>query len=112
MASVGGSVLTGARKLMLAAALGAGLWAGLGVGPVHAAPVVANVPPPKAIEEKQTARPSPRHVWLAGYYRWDGKAYVWKGGHWEVPPRAGAVWVPPRWMHRAEGYVFTEGRWR
>ena len=31
---------------------------------------------------------------------------------WEKPPRAHAVWVAPRYTHRHDGYVYTEGRWR
>jgi hypothetical protein len=96
------------NKLLLMSVLGLGL----GIGASKAAEVVVSVGPPRAIVEHRAPRPSPRHVWLAGYHRWDGRAYVWEPGRWELPPREHAVWVAPRWEHRHDGYVFVEGRWR
>ncbi len=55
--------------------------------------------------EHRVVRPSRRHVWIAGYHRWDGNAYVWVPGRWDLPPREHAVWVAPRWRHRHEGWV-------
>jgi hypothetical protein len=96
------------RKFLLMSVLGLGL----GIAASQAADVVVKVAPPRAIVEHRSARPSPRHVWIAGYHRWDGHAYVWEPGRWEIPPREHAVWVAPRWEHRNGGYVFVEGRWK
>jgi hypothetical protein len=96
------------HKFLLMSVLGLGL----GIGASQAAEVVVGVAPPRAIVEHRSARPGPRHVWIAGYHRWDGHAYVWEPGRWELPPRESAVWVAPRWEHRHDGYVFVEGRWR
>jgi hypothetical protein len=93
------------NKLLLMSVLGLGL----GIGASKAAEVVVSVGPPRAIVEHRAPRPSPRHVWLAGYHRWDGRAYVWEPGRWELPPREHVVWV---WEHRHDGYVCVEGRWR
>ncbi len=82
------------------------------VGFATAAEVVVTVKPPRLVVEHRPVRPSPRHVWIAGYHRWDGKAYMWEPGRWDVPPREHAVWVAPRWEHRHDGYVFIEGRWK
>ena len=95
------------RKVFLTALFGIAL----GAGPVNA-DIVVRVRPPVSIHERRTVRPSPRHVWIGGYHRWDGKAYVWERGRWEVPPREHVVWVAPRWRHRHDGYVFVEGHWR
>jgi hypothetical protein len=84
----------------------------VGLGSAYAADIVVKVAPPRAVVEHREARPSPQHVWIAGYHRWDGNAYAWEKGHWEVPPRAHAKWVAPRWNHRRDGYVFAEGFWR
>jgi hypothetical protein len=84
----------------------------LGLGAAQAAEVVVKVAPPKARVEHRGARPSRDHVWVGGYHKWDGKAYVWEPGRWEAPPRAHAVWVAPRWQHRHDGWVFVEGHWR
>jgi WXXGXW repeat (2 copies) len=96
------------NKLLLMSVLGLGL----GIGAMQAAEVVVRVAPPRAIVERRSERPSPRHVWIAGYHRWDGNAYAWEPGRWDVPPREHAVWIAPRWQHRHDGYVFVEGRWR
>ncbi|HYT23789.1 MAG TPA: hypothetical protein VEW05_26560 [Candidatus Polarisedimenticolia bacterium] len=95
------------RKIFLTALFGVAL----GMMPAHAE-VVVKLRPPVSIHEERVVRPSPRHVWVTGYHRWDGHAYVWERGRWEVPPRERAVWVAPRWRHRHDGYVFVDGRWR
>jgi hypothetical protein len=56
------------NKLLLMSVLGLGL----GIGAMQAAEVVVRVAPPRAIVERRSERPSPRHVWIAGYHRWDG----------------------------------------
>ena len=96
------------HKFLLMSVLGLGL----GIGASQAAEVFVQVGPPRAVVEHRPARPGSRHVWIAGYHRWDGRAYVWEPGRWEVPPREHAVWVAPRWEHRSGGYAFVEGRWR
>jgi hypothetical protein len=95
------------KKFILTALLGLGL----GIGSAQAE-VVVGIRPPAVIVEHRGIRPSPRHVWVGGYHRWDGRAYVWEPGRWDIPPREHAVWVAPRWRHRHDGYVFVEGRWR
>ncbi len=70
-------------------------------------------PPPRPVEVVPAPPPIHRDwAWRPGYHRWDGRAYVWEPGRWEVPPHAHASWVAPRWEHRNGGYVFVEGRWR
>jgi len=96
------------RKLLVTALFGIAM----GIGSVQAAEVVVKVAPPAPIVETRVVAPSPQHVWIAGYHRWDGNAYVWTPGRWEVPPHPHAVWVAPRWRHRSDGYVFVEGRWK
>ena len=77
-----------------------------------AAVVVVRVAPPIEVVETRGVAPSPGHVWIGGYQRWDGSAYAWVPGRWDTPPRPGARWVAHRWEHRQDGYVFHEGRWR
>jgi hypothetical protein len=95
------------RKLIMTAIFGVAL----GLTPAHSE-IVVKLRPPVSIKEHRTVRPSPRHVWVGGYHRWDGHAYAWEQGRWAEPPHAHAVWVAPRWQHRHDGYVFVEGRWR
>ena len=77
-----------------------------------AAEIVVRIAPPHDVVERRVAAPSRGHVWIAGYHRWDGNAYVWVPGRWELPPRPHAHWVRHRWVHRRGSYVFVEGHWR
>jgi hypothetical protein len=70
--------------------------------------VVRKAPPPLRVEAI-TVRPSPRHVWVAGYWMWDG-GYVWVPGVWMAPPEPAAVWVVPRYESRSGIYI--SGYWK
>jgi hypothetical protein len=70
------------------------------------------VGPPAPVVEVRTVAPGPRHVWVPGYYRGNGRVYVWSRGAWVVPPRPRAVWVAPRWDHARRGWLFVAGHWR
>jgi hypothetical protein len=75
--------------------------------------VYVRVGPPAPVVEVRTVSPGPRYVWVGGYHRWDGRAYVWAPGRWVVPPRHRTVWVPARWVHdRHHGWYVVSGRWR
>lgn len=96
------------RRVLLSSAFGLVL----GLGSMSAAEVFVRIAPPVAVVETPGPRPGPGHVWIAGYHRWEGGAYVWTPGRWEVPPRARARWVPHHWARRRGGWVFVEGHWR
>jgi len=74
--------------------------------------VYVRVAPPAPVAEVRTVAPGPRHVWVPGFYLWNGTAYSWTAGRWAVPPRARAVWVPGHWVHAHRGWYFVEGHWR
>lgn len=95
------------RKCLLSLLIGSGLIVG-----ASAADIVVRIAPPHAVVERRGVAPSRRHVWVTGYHRWDGRAYVWEPGRWEVPPRARARWVPAHWVRRSGGWVLVEGHWR
>jgi uncharacterized membrane protein len=58
-------------------------------------------------------RPGPDHVWVPGYWNWNGTEYVWAGGRWDLPPRPHAHWVPGHYRHhRRHGYYWIPGHWR
>ena len=77
-----------------------------------AADVVVHIAPPRDVVETRGPAPGPKYVWIAGYHFWDGHAYVWVRGRWDLPPRPHARWVRHRWVHRDGGYVLVEGHWR
>ncbi len=74
--------------------------------------VVVEQAPPPPVREYIVERPSPRYVWIEGYWGWREGRHSWVAGHWELPPRERVEWVGPRWEHRGNGYVFVEGFWR
>jgi hypothetical protein len=75
--------------------------------------VYVRVAPPAPIVEVRAVAPSPRHVWVAGYHRWNGAAYVWVPGRWELPPAESRAWVAGHWAHHASnGWYWVEGHWR
>jgi len=87
---------------------------GLGVPREARAAVFVRIAPPRPVVERVVPAPGPRFVWVGGYYRWSGRAYVWVPGRWVVPPHPGAVWVTPAWSFAPArgGYVFVVGHWR
>jgi hypothetical protein len=72
---------------------------------------VRAAPPAAQIEVVGTA-PGPDFLWVRGYHRWDGAAYVWVPGRWERRPHAGAVWVDGHWSHHHNGWYWRDGYWR
>src|SRR6266542_4861223 len=66
--------------------------------------VYVPVPPPPPAVEVVGVAPSRRHVWIAGYHRWDGRAHVWVPGHWALRPRARAHLLACRWARHYRGY--------
>jgi WXXGXW repeat (2 copies) len=79
----------------------------------RAARVYVRIGPPAPIVETRIVAPSRRHVWIAGYHRWDGQAYVWVPGRWELPPAHRRAWVRGHWVHeRRNGWYWVDGHWR
>lgn len=68
-----------------------------------------NAPPP-AVRYEPLPPPRPSHVWVRGYWAWDGNDYRWVAGHWE-PARVGYVYVQPEWIQSPRGWEFRRGGW-
>ncbi len=99
------------RSLFLAAFATAAL--SLASSAHAAARVYVQIGPPAAVVEVRPVAPGPHHVWIEGYHRWDGHAYVWVGGRWALPPGAYHTWVPGHWVHHPHhGWYWVEGHWR
>ena len=81
-------------------------------GEASAAGVYVRFGPPPPPREVYVRRPSPRHVYVPGYYQWQRNQYVWAPGYWAVPPRPRAAWVPGYWAPRHGNYIFIQGYWR
>ena len=79
---------------------------------VASAAVIVHVAPPPVVVETRPVAPGPGYVWIDGYQNWNGRAYVWVPGRWELPPRPHARWIAHHWVRRHGGWVLVEGRWR
>lgn len=83
----------------------------IGTTPVPGGAMVVTQSPPAVQQQVVSARPSADHVWVEGWWVWRDGRYVWRAGEWVIPPRLGAVWNPPRWERRDNGWVFVDGFW-
>jgi len=66
-------------------------------------------PPPLRVEFMKI-RPTPNHVWVAGYWKWAGVNYVWVEGRW-VKAKSVRAWVPGSWEQRGSYWAWKAGRW-
>ena len=101
-------------------------------------PRPADGPPPSPRAETPPPRASLNAVWVPGYWRWNGFAWLWLSGFWRVPesdlaeektatapaeppplkvetvevaPFPDAVWTPGYWHWVATAWVWVPGRW-
>lgn len=69
-------------------------------------------PPPPPASEVVTTAPVANAVWIPGYWSYDGGAYSWVAGHWEVPPQNSHSYVAAHWENQGSGYFFVPAYWR
>jgi hypothetical protein len=67
-------------------------------------------PPPPLRTEAPTLQPSPKHVWIPGYWKWGGINYEWMDGRW-VKGKKGKVWTPGAWEQVGVRWVWKPGKW-
>jgi hypothetical protein len=79
--------------------------------PVVSIRYVDREPPPVRVE-RVPPLPSPDHVWIAGYWSWNGHAHVWVPGRHHLRPHPRAHWDEGRWVRHERGWHWIEGRWR
>lgn len=66
-------------------------------------------PPPRA--EYQPPPPDQRAVWDPGHWNWNGREYVWVGGHYIERPNVATRWEPGHWVQRGGSWAWVEGSW-
>ena len=69
--------------------------------PAQAA-VYVRIAPPAPQAEVVGPPPTPGCAWTGGYYRWDGRKYVWQPGRW----------VDGHWRQTRRGWTWVPGHWR
>lgn len=69
------------------------------------------VAPPALRTEVIPRAPSPRHVWVAGHWGWNGSKHVWVGGYHALPPHPGYHWNPAHWTNEGGAWAFQQGNW-
>jgi hypothetical protein len=72
--------------------------------------VTPAVPPPDVIPEDRPVTPGPGYHWVPGYWDWTGADWVWEAGYWS-PPRAGYVYVAPRYVREGDHFVYHRAYW-
>jgi hypothetical protein len=72
--------------------------------------MVATGPPPM-VNEVIAVSPSPRHVWMPGYYSYSGGNYVFVNGSYRIPPRGKTSYVQGNWRNTPKGYKREKGHW-
>ena len=102
--------------------LGAVLTGGMAVGALAQIPVpVPPLPgldvrittgrPPAPRYERRVERPGPDHVWVKGFWNWDGGRWRWVNGRWDRPAVADGYWIPARYIRTTRGYIYEPGHW-
>lgn len=77
------------------------------------AQVVVRMGPPPPPRLVVVPRPGPGFVWQPGFYRWNGRSYIWAPGVWTRPPRPEFHhWTPGHWRQTPGGWVWVDGHWR
>ncbi|HZE99392.1 MAG TPA: hypothetical protein VE981_20475 [Planctomycetota bacterium] len=80
--------------------------------PVAPPGVLIPEPPPPPRRDEPPPQPSANHVWVGGYWYWNGRTFVWIAGGWVARPRPNAVGVSGHWDRRDAGYFWIPGTWR
>jgi hypothetical protein len=70
--------------------------------------------PPLPRFESAPVKPEAASVWVPGFWDWSEReaTWHWVAGSWQVPPRPGAVWVPPSHVRSGSGWALTRGGWQ
>jgi len=74
-------------------------------------PEPTSAPPPPIAERPPPAPATAGMIWVAGFWQWDGRAYRWAPGHWQLPPTPTARWRPPGWQARGAARIYFPGGW-
>jgi hypothetical protein len=86
-------------------------YASAGVTVGEPSPYTVSSLPPEPLYEQMTVSPGHGHVWIDGYWHWNGYEWVWVGGRWIREQGAAYVYVQPHYDYTAGTYVYKPGYW-
>ena len=95
-------------KTIFAAVLCLGVMATPALAQMSISIDIGRAPPPPRYEEVQVVPVG--HIWLPGYWFWDGRSHQWNEGHMERA-RPGQHWRQAQWEDRGQMHHFEPGRW-
>jgi len=72
--------------------------------------ISSGMPPPPVLRHEPMPLAWPGHLWIQGFWDWNGVAYVWVPGRWVVA-RAGYSYVQPAWRESPHGWDLRRGGW-
>jgi len=76
--------------------------------PLPVAKVAEAPPAPQALEAERADAPYAGAIWVAAHWVYGPTGFSWVAGRY-VSPRAGHVFVPPRWASFEEQYFYFSG---
>jgi hypothetical protein len=79
-------------------------------GAAVAQPGYPPIPPPRM--EPVPPLPHGAYIWRPGYWRWNGRAYLWVPGRYLIRQPGWHEWVQGRWVMRGGGWVWIDPYWR
>lgn len=70
------------------------------------------MPPPPQMAEVVPVAPAPDALWIPGAWSFDGRAYAWFAGHWEIPPPNARTFVTAHWERMGGRYGWLPSHWQ
>ncbi|MEJ7601087.1 MAG: hypothetical protein WKG01_24500, partial [Kofleriaceae bacterium] len=74
-------------------------------------PYYVSSQPPEPLYETMSVSPGYGHVWIDGYWHWNGYEWVWVGGRWEREQAENYVYIQPYYDYSNNQHVYTPGYW-
>jgi hypothetical protein len=78
--------------------------------PYYVTDTVVTVAPPPPQVEYVSPPPMVGHIWIGGFWGWQGGRHIWNNGYW-VAPRPGYRWAPHVWVREGNAYRMHQGHW-
>jgi hypothetical protein len=66
---------------------------------------------PTFVARERPQRPSPRHVWVGGEWKYGNGNYQYNDGYWSEPQRGQRRYSEGHWRHGRRGWTWVPGRW-